>query len=255
MFRVLWNGKSAMNANQEKLDAISNNLANSTTDGYKRIDVSFKDLMSESLERKGYPTNNKGAYTGTGVQAVDWVRYDEQGPMNQTGKDCNFALDGYGYFKVRTQDGTEAYSRQGNFDIDLQGKIVDSSGNVLQLKYENGYNENNVKLYSGTFTVDKSGNVFSKNGESITKVAEIPVYNAIGSKAFISTGNNLYVPNTGSTVFREKNVDINQGYVEGSNVDMGQEFTDMIMAQRAFQIGSKAVSTADEMWGMINQMR
>lgn len=255
MFRVLWNGKSAMMANQEKLDAISNNLANSGTDGYKSVDVSFKDLMTETLERKGYPTNNNEAYTGTGVRAVDWVRYDEQGPLNQTGKDSNFALDGNGYFMVRAQDGTYAYERQGDFEIDKNGKIVDSSGNVLQMQYENGYNENNVKLYSGTFKVDTAGNVFSKAGESYTKVAEIPVYNAIGSKAFISKGQNLYVPNTGSNVYREKNVEINQGYVEGSNVDMAQEFTDMIMTQRAFQLGSKAISTADEMWGMINQIR
>ncbi|GKX65511.1 flagellar hook-basal body complex protein [Inconstantimicrobium mannanitabidum] len=255
MFRVLWNGKSAMNANQEKLDAISNNLANATTDGYKRIDVSFKDLMTETLDRKGYPTDGNKAYTGTGVRAVDWVRYDEQGPLNETKNDSNFALDGKGYFMVRTQDGTYAYERQGNFEIDRDGKIVDSSGNVLQMKYENGYNEKNVRLYSGTFTVDTAGNVFSKADGNYTKVAEIPVYNAMGSKAFVSKGDNLYVPNTGTNVYREKNVDIVQGYVEGSNVDMGQEFTDMIMTQRAFQLGSKAISTADEMWGMINQIR
>ena len=255
MFRVLWNGKSAMNANQEKLDAISNNLANSGTSGYKKVDVQFKDLLSETLERQGYPASDKNAYTGTGVRTTGWVRDYKQGPLTQTGISTDFAIDGEGFFRVKTSDGQDAYVRAGNFEVDVDGKLVDSSGNKIQLNFMDGYNENNTKFYKNTFTVNTDGEIFLSENGGIKKVAELPVYNAVGSTGFIAKGDNLYVPSEGAQVYRQTDVSVRQGFIENANIDIAQEFTDMIIAQRAFQLGSKAITTADEMWGMVNQLR
>lgn len=255
MFRILWNGKSAMNANQEKLDAISNNLANSGTAGYKKVDVQFKDLLTETLDRQGYPNSDKGAYTGTGVRTTGWVRDYKQGPLTETGISTDFAIDGEGFFKIKTNDGQDAYVRAGNFEVDVNGDLVDASGNKLQLEFMDGYSENNVKFNKNSFAVNTNGEVFvNSNGKNV-KVAELPIYNAVGSTGFISKGENLYVPSDGATVYRQTDVSVRQGFLENANIDMAQEFTDMITTQRAFQLGSKAITTADEMWSMVNQLR
>lgn len=258
MFRILWNGKSAMNANQEKLDAISNNLANIGTSGYKKVDVQFKDLMNETLEKQGYPNSNseiKGAFTGTGVRTTGWLRNNGQGSLTQTGVDSDIAIDGNGYFKVVTVDGGTAYTRCSVFEVDRNGDLIDSSGNRLVLEYENGFDENTVKLFKGEFSVASDGTVTTVIDGKIEKVASIPVFDVIGSKGFMSVGDNLYKAKEGVTVYRQTNVSLKQGFQENSNVDVAQEMADMIVTQRAFQLGSKAITTADEMWGMVNQLR
>ncbi|GKU23596.1 flagellar basal-body rod protein FlgG [Clostridium folliculivorans] len=257
MFRVLWNGKSAMLANQEKLDSISNNLANVGTTGYKRVDVSFKDLMQESLDKQGYPVNDKTAYTGTGVRTSSWVRDDSQGQLQETKKSSDLALDGEGYFRVKQADGSVAYSRDGSFKVDTNGNLVDSQGNFLDVEYAAGYNKDTValqdKISSDNFAIDKQGTITLKDSNKV--VGQVPVYTAVGNDAFTSVGDNLYVPKAGAQVVKSTNVDVLQGYVENANVDMGKEFADMIVTQRAFQLGSKAITTADEMWGMINNLK
>ncbi|MBK1812900.1 flagellar basal body rod protein FlgG [Clostridium sp. YIM B02505] len=257
MFRVLWNGKSAMLANQEKLDSISNNLANVGTTGYKRVDVAFKDLMQESLDRQGYSVNDKSSYTGTGVRASSWVRDNTQGQLQETKKSSNLALDGEGYFRVKQADGSVAYTRDGSFKVDSNGNLVDAKGNFLDVEYAAGYDKDNIslqdKISSDNFTVDKQGNITLKESNKI--VGQVPVYTAIGNDAFTSIGESLYVPKNGAQIVKSNDVDVLQGYVENANVDMGKEFADMIVTQRAFQLGSKAINTADEMWGMINNLK
>jgi flagellar basal-body rod protein FlgG len=257
MFRVLWNGKSAMLANQEKLDSISNNLANVGTTGYKRVDVSFKDLVKESLDRQGYPVSDKNSFTGTGVRTSSWVRDNTQGQLQQTNKASDMALDGEGYFRVTKSDGSVAYSRDGAFKIDSLGNLVDSKGNRLDIEYAAGYNKDNVsldeKMRDDNFRIDAKGTITLK--DSNVTVGQVPIYTATGSDAFTSVGDNIYVPKDGAQVVKSNNVDVLQGYLENANVDVGKEFSDMIITQRAFQLGSKAITTADEMWGMINNLK
>lgn len=255
MFRVLYNGKSAMMANQEKLDYISNNLANMNTNGYKKVDVSFKDLMKESLDRKGYPVNSKGAYTGSGVRTSTLTVDNTQGTIQESNITSNLALDGNGMFKVIRPDGSEAYTRNGAFKLDSLGRMVSSNGDKLYIEYENGYNETNTKLTEDNFIINKNGDVQIKTNGNLIKVGNIPVFTAIGSDSFKAIGNSLYTVADGATVDKNRNVDLLQGYVESSNVDMAKEFTDMIITQRAFELGSRTVKMADEMWGMANNLR
>lgn len=255
MYRVLSTSKSGLNANQTKLDAISNNLANSNTVGYKRVEVDFKDLLTESLDRKGYPINDKTAVMGTGVRAAEWNRNDIQGNINVSELETDFALDGEGYFRVVDSKGNYAYTRDGAFKIDSLGRLVDGRGNKVYLEYSNGYTEDTVHLTRESLLVGSDGIVYKKENGTYVQVGKIPVYTALGSDAFKSIGDNLFVPSEGVQVEEATNTDILQFFTEGSNVDAAKEFTDMIVTQRAFQLSSKGITTADEMWGMINNMR
>lgn len=255
MYRILSTSKSGMNAYQSKIDAISNNLSNSTTTGYKKVDVGFQDLMTETLNRRGYRTNTENTVMGTGTRAVSIPRNNSQGNLQITELSTDIALDGLGYFKVNLGDGTEAYTRDGSFSIDSLGRLVDSNGNKLQVNYVGGFSENNVRFTPDNFSVNTSGDVYMKVGESYTKVAEIPLYTAVGDSAFASIGKNLFVPTQGANVQRTTTTDMRQGCLEMSNVDMGTEMSELIIAQRAYQMAGKGITTADEMWQMINNMR
>lgn len=255
MLRILWTAKTGMNATQEKLDVISNNLANVNTTGYKKIDVGFKDLLNESLDKLGNPLNNKDATIGTGAKTSEWSTDKTQGVLQQTSISTDLSIDGEGYFKVITDDGYEAYTRDGSFTTNLIGQIIDNKGNKLEINYLNGYSENNVNFNKDNFLVDKKGQVYLNENKKFIKVGDIPIYTAIGDNSFIAIGNSLYTPSDGINVEKSNNFEIYQGTLEASNVDVGTEFADMIITQRAFELSSKGITTADEMWGMINNMR
>lgn len=255
MLSTLWSARTGMNANQNKLDAISNNIANSSTNGYKRVEVGFQDLMQYSLDRNGVLVNDKTSSIGTGVKTSSWKKDFSQGFLTETSNGTDFCIDGDGFFRLKNSDGDDIYTRDGNFSIDSMGRLVDTRGNKVYLEYMPGYSENNVYFSSSTILVDTEGSVYKKDGDKFTKVAELPVYTAIGDEAFVSIGNNMFLPLTDVQVYRNINSDVYQGFLETSNVDISTEFTDMISAQRAFQLSSKGITTADEMWGMINSLR
>ncbi|BDR72822.1 flagellar basal body protein [Clostridium tetani] len=287
MLRVLWSGRSAMYAQQEKLDAISNNVANVNTEGYKRQDVSFQDLMNETLDRRGYPVNeegNRNLIHGTGVKTGPWIRDNTQGTLNNTGSSTDFAIDGNGYFKVFSND-KEYYIRAGNFNLDNKGNLVDKNGNILEIDrnieniidedeeydfdddhyddyddYEEDYDDDfdegqrRTPLTKDNFYVEKDGRVYLKDAKKPRLIGKINIYDAVGENAFISVSDNLYKPVQGVNP-EAVNSDVLQGYVERSNVRMEKEMSDMIVSQRAFEFSSRAVKAADEMWGMINNLR
>ena len=217
MFNVFATAKSGMNAYQEKLDYLSNDLVNSTTTGYKSTDIGFKDLLTETLDRKGTPLNDKTAVNGTGVRlGVNYVK-DKQGNLITTGNNTDLAIDGKGYFAAYQSDGSIAYTRDGSFKIDAQGDLMIDNQSV--------------------------------------KIGTIPVFTAIGDKSFIQMGNNYYTPSDDAQVTLSTDYDVRQGFLESSNVDSGETFTEVILSQRAFQLSSKAMTVADDLWGMINGMR
>ncbi|MGE5628542.1 MAG: flagellar hook-basal body complex protein [Solirubrobacterales bacterium] len=256
----LWTSKSALAAQQEKLDCISNNIANASTLGYKREEVSFQDLVYDKLERAGIPTA-KDAKTalinGSGVKVGIALRDTTQGSMLTTGVSTDFALDGKGYFRVIKQDGSFAYERNGSFSVDGTGKLVDKGGNILEIQYTEDGNKINAAggLSADNFSVDQTGVITVKQGASSVDYGKINVYNVTGNDSMLSVGNDLYVPVQGANIYSENGTNVLQGYLENSNVDMSKEMADMIIAQRSFQLGSKGISTADEMWGLINNMK
>lgn len=255
MLTTLWTSKSGLNANQEKLDVISNNIANVNTTGYKKVNAGFKDLISSSLDEWGNPLNDKTATVGSGVKAGNFTKDNSQGGLQTTNQKTDLALDGEGYFKVISSNGTEYYTRDGSFKLDSYGRLVTANGNILEVQYANGYSQNNTGLTADNFTINKKGEIFAENNGNFEKVGEIAVYTAVGNDAFTSVGDNLFKELNGVQVYRILDADMYQGYLEASNVDLSQEMTDMIVAQRAFQLSSKGITAADEMWQMINNLR
>lgn len=260
MLDLIWNSRSAMMAQQEKLDTISNNLANVNTNGYKKLNTNFKDLVYETLDRKGYPVNTGSKTTlqnGTGVRVGEWKRDNTQGALTQTSLSTDLAIDGTGYFEVTQSDGSKAYTRAGNFLSDASGTIVDEKGNRLTILDASGKNINTVsgpyKFTANNFQVDESGNVSIKGRNGA--VGKIKISTIVGDNSMISIGDNLFQPKPGTSVKDSKDYSINQGFLEQSNVDITTEMTDMLMTQRAFQLSSTTLKTADEMWQMANNLR
>jgi len=264
MLRLLWNSQSTMTAQQEKLDAISNNIANVNTNGYKKLDANFKDLVYESLDRKGYPvststTRKTVLQNGTGIRVGEWIRDKTQGQITSTGLKTDLAIDGTGYFEVTQLDNSKAYTRAGNFLTDANGTIVDQKGNRLSIVDGQGNNINKLngpyKFDTNNFHVDSDGVVSIKQGNSEINVGKVKISNVIGDNSMMAVGDNLFIPKQGSTVVESKDYSVMQGFLEQSNVDIATEMTEMLVTQRAFQLSSTTLKTADEMWQMANNLR
>jgi flagellar basal-body rod protein FlgG len=245
------NSKSGMLASQGKVDVVSNNIANAQTTGYKKLEVGFLDLYTETLNRQSYPNNSHDAITGTGVKVSQVTRNLEQGSLKSTSIKTNLAIDGDGFFSVMKPDGSYNYTRNGEFNIDSSGKLVDDNGYILDMQFYNGMGYDNVDLANGELNINKLGKVFL-NDQIIGK---IDLYRPTGDNDFISSGDSLFVPREGTEVQVIDNPNIRQGYIELSNINMQNEMTDLIMGQRAFQFNSRGIQAVDEMWGMINNLQ
>ena len=255
MFNIFATAQSGMNAYQEKLDYLSNDLVNVSTTGYKSTDIGFKDLLTESLDRKGTPLVEKTAISGTGVKLGTNYATNKQGNLLTTGGKTDLAIDGNGYFALQQSDGKIVYTRDGNFKVDSSGALVDSMGTKVYIQYENGASEGNPALDSKNIFIDQQGGITMKVGEEMAKVGTIQVFTAIGDKGFIPIGNSHFTPSSDAQITASNDYDIIQGALEASNVDTSEVFSDMILTQRAFQLSSKAITTADDLWSMINGMR
>lgn len=254
MFYILNNSKSGMVAQQQKLDIISNNMVNVNTHGYKKLDSSFSSLFYKNLNVNGIPTSkNNNAYIGNGVKNTGAVRNQTQGSLQATGKNTDIAIDGNGFLKIIDANGEVAYTRSGVLNVDIFGRITDNDGNLVEVIYNEGINPASTGLTNSNIVIDKMGFVSTSDGKDIGK---INLYEALGNGGLISKGDNKFVPvDETVTMFEIGGSDIYQGHLEMSNVDVASEMSDMILAQRAYQLASKGVSTADEMWSMINNIR
>ncbi|MBA5850669.1 flagellar basal body rod protein FlgG [Clostridium sp. cel8] len=256
MLRAIWNSVSAMNAQQDKLNIISNNIANVNTVGYKSENANFQDLVYETLKRNGYPVNpnsDTALESGTGTKITENIRNTQEGNITETGQKTDLAIDGEGFFRVTLPNGEVAYERAGNFNFDRNGTLVDSNGNKVNIEINDEGGE--VKPTADNFTVDRYGNIYVKSGDDTISYGKISVYNVIGDDSMISIGNNLYYPKNGAQIYENNDASIYQGMLEESNVDLSKEMTDMILSQRAFELNSKALTTSDDMWELINNMR
>lgn len=264
MLRLLQNSRSSMMAQQEKLDSISNNIANVNTNGYKKTNANFKDLVYESLDRAGYPVSaDKDGKTilqnGTGVRVGEWTRDTSQGNIISTDVPTDLSIDGVGYFEVVQADNSKAYTRAGDFTTDANGSIVDPKGNRLSIVNDAG---NNINIANGpykfernNFNVDSKGVVSIKGATGDLKVGKIKISNVIGDNSMVSIGDGLFIERPGSEAIDSTDYSIMQGFLELSNVDITTEMTQMLITQRAFQLSSTTLKTADEMWQMANNLR
>jgi flagellar basal-body rod protein FlgG len=253
MIRSLYIAQSGLDAQQFNVDVISNNLANVSTNGFKRQRPVFEDLLYQTLRQPGaqssqltqYPT---GLQLGTGVALVATARIFTQGNLQQVGGSLNLAIEGRGFFQILLPNGNTAYTRDGGFQLDSQGQIVNALGFTLQPTITIPADALTVTIGGdGTVTVTQPGNA------TPTQIGNIQLADFINAGGLQAIGNNLYLetassgpPTTGDPGINGLGV-LNQGFLEASNVSVTEELVDLITAQRAFEINSRAVQVSDEM--------
>ena len=261
MNRSLFIAATGMNAQQAQMDVISNNLANVSTNGFKGSRAVFEDLIYQTLRQPGANSTQNtelpsGSQVGTGVQQVATERLYTQGNLTQTGNSKDVAINGNGFFQVQMPDGTIAYTRDGSFQTDQQGRLVTSSGFPLQPAITVPQNATNLTIgQDGTVSITQG------NSTNTVNIGSIQLATFINPTGLDSIGQNLFqetqssgAPNVGQPSLNGIGA-LQQGFVETSNVNVVQELVNMIQTQRAYEINSKAVTTSDQMLQTLSQMQ
>ena len=250
---ALWIAKTGLEAQQSRLGIISNNLANVSTTGFKRDRAVFEDLLYQTVRQPGAQSSQStmlpsGLMQGTGVRMVATEKLHTQGDITQTGNSLDVAIQGRGFFQVLRPDGTLGYTRDGTFQLDAQGELVNSEGYLIQPGIPIPANAQSVTIGTdGTVSVQVPGQ------SAPTQVGSLQLASFANPSGLQPIGENLYVETASSGAPQTGNPGLNgigtvtQGALESSNVNVVSEMVDMIEAQRAYEINSKAVSTADQM--------
>jgi flagellar basal-body rod protein FlgG len=260
MIRSLWIAKTGLDAQQTQLDVISNNLANVSTNGYKRSRAVFEDLLYQTLRQPGAASSQQttipsGLMLGTGVRPIATEHIFTQGSLQKTENTLDLAVNGQGFFQIQMPDGTLAYTRDGSFQMDSTGQIVTASGYPLSPAITLPSN-----MTSMTVSRDGIVSVVTAGATAATQVGTIQLASFVNVGGLQSVGENLYVetassgtptPNTPGTNGTGL---LNQGYVETSNVNVAEELVSMIQTQRAYELNSKAIQTSDAMLGRLTQL-
>mgnify|MGYP000923028229 CR=1 FL=1 len=260
MIRSLWIARTGLDAQQTQLDVISNNLANVSTNGFKRGRAVFEDLLYQTLRQPGAQSSQQtqipsGLQLGTGARPVSTARIFTQGNLQKTDNSLDVAVQGNGFFQVLLPDGTTGYTRDGSFQKDNQGQIVTADGYPVQPNITIPANALTVSIGTdGTVSITQSGTA------ATTQIGSIQLATFINPGGLQSIGQNLFLetaasgtptPNTPGT--NGAGI-VNQGYVETSNVNVAEELVTMIQTQRAYELNSKVVSTSDAMLGRLTQL-
>ena len=245
---------TGMLAQQLNVEVISNNIANMNTVGFKRQRAEFEDLLYQDMERAGSQTSGSGTVAPTGIQigagvkAGSVYRITEQGSLTQTGNKLDLAINGRGFFQVLTPTGETAYTRAGNFSANNQGQIVTADGYLVQPSIAIPANSTNI-------TISQDGEVQATVGgvTAPTVVGQLQLATFFNDAGLDAQGNNLFMESAASGPPTVSNPGapgtgvVLQGYTEASNVDAVTEITALITAQRAYEMNSKVVTTADQM--------
>ncbi len=260
MIRSLWIAKTGLDAQQTNIDVISNNLANVSTNGFKRSRPVFEDLLYQTLRQPGAQSSQQtqlptGMQLGTGVRPVATEKIFTQGNLQQTGNSLDVAINGKGFFQILMPDGTTSYTRDGSFQVDSQGQLVTSSGYAVQPAITIPSDALSVTIAKdGTVSVTQSGST------SPTQVGSLQLAGFINPAGLQNIGENLFqetaasgTPSANTPGTNGLGV-LNQNYVETSNVNVVEELVNMIQAQRAYEINSKAITTSDQMLQKLTQL-
>lgn len=263
MFRALRTASLGMSAQQMSVDNIANNLANVNTTGFKRSTIAFQDLFYQTIasSKRGSSVNNVAndgpeLQIGHGARPVATVRNFMQGSIEETGNPMDLAINGRGFFQVMKPDGTVAYSRDGNFQLNSNGELVNSSGLPLADQIE-------IPSDAISIQITQDGTVSARlQGEtSPVDLGQIEMAKFVNPAGLRATGDNLYeatessgepflgIP--GNNGFGS----LQQGFLEQSNVDIVNEMVNLIVAQRAYETNSKMVQTAEDMMRMTNSIK
>lgn len=260
--QALRTAATGMSAQQLNVEVISNNIANMNTVGFKKQRAEFQDLLYQTIERAGSQSSDQGTVVPTGVQVGGGVkagsvyRITHQGNMTNTGGQYDLAIDGRGFFQVMLPSGETAYTRAGNFSVNDQGQLVTEDGYLIEPAI--------------TMPADATDIIISKDGQVQAKRPGQTEQDVIGNLELATFVNEAGLEAIGDNLLKESAASgaptvgapgqdgvgvINQGYTEASNVDSVSEVTALIVAQRAYEMNSKVITSADEMLRTASNLR
>ena len=255
---ALWTAKTGLDAQQTRMQVISNNLANTNTTGFKRDRAVFQDLLYQTIRQPGAQSSQdtqlpSGLSTGTGVRVVSTEKLFTQGGLSHTADPMDLAIQGRGFFEVLTPDGTVGYTRDGSFQIDSQGQMVTATGYALQPGIT-------IPPAATGITIGQDGTVTASlpGSSAPTQLGSVSLADFINPSGLQAKGGNLFheTASSGAPLQGSPGAgglgSLIQGSVETSNVNIVEELVSMIETQRAYEISSKAISTTDGMLQYIN---
>jgi flagellar basal-body rod protein FlgG len=262
MIRALFSAGSGMSAQEMNIDNIANNLANANTAGFKARRVEFQDLMYQNVIQPGSAAGSQttvpsGLQLGLGTRPASNEIVQTQGDFQQTGNTYDLVIQGKGFFQIRQPSGDLAYTRAGGFQLDRNGNLVTPQGDALEPQIAIPSNAQSVSIAAdGTVS-------YTQPGQTAAQIAgQIQLAIFANPAGLNSLGGSLYQPTTasgdpvvGNPGGQEGIGTLLQGYMEGSNVSVVQEFINLIVSQRAYEANSKVVKAADDMYSEVNNLR
>lgn len=259
--RALHTAATGMMAQELNVQVISNNIANMRTTGYKRQRAEFQDLLYEQVRRVGAQSSDQGTVLpvgvelGSGVRTAGTPRVMTQGSLLPTQKNLDVAVRGEGFFRIQLPDGRTAYTRDGSFEMDAQGRLVTVQGYVLQPGITVPQNSTGIAINAqGQVSVTPAGTNTS------TQIGQIELSLFVNKSGLQAIGDNMYLetPASGTPQNGTPNGqgfgDLMQGHLEQANVEAVSEISDLIAAQRAYEMNAKVISAADQMMQSTSNM-
>ncbi len=261
MIRSLWTSATGMQAQALNLDVISNNLANVNTSGFKKSRAEFQDLLYETIKPAGTSSSQDtqvpaGIQLGHGTRPSTVLKIFSQGNMENTQNELDLAIEGDGFFQITLPNGETAYTRDGAFKLDSDGRIVNSDGFTLEPEIAIPSDALSISVgMDGTVSVLQAGD------STPSEVGTIELARFVNSAGLISMGKNLFITSEASgdemisTAGEDGLGTLAQGFLEMSNVSVVDEMVNMITAQRAYESNSKAIQAADDMLQLANNVK
>jgi len=260
MLRSLTTAATGMLAQQLNIDVISNNLSNVNTSGYKKVRAEFQDLLAQTIKAPGAQIfqgtiQPVGIQVGLGTKTSATVRDFSEGTLKQTGGKLDMAIEGDGFFQVLMDDGSTAFTRDGSFKVDANGQLVTSDGFIVQPQVS-------ISSDATDIIVTPDGSIFEKKaGESEpTNIGSLTLTKFANPSGLSSLGKNLHAETSASGTpiegqpGQEGFGTLQQGYLEGSNVQVVEELINLIQAERAFEVNSKLIKSSDNLLQIVNRM-
>ncbi len=253
MNQALWIAKTGLDAQQTRMEVVSNNIANVSTTGFKRERAVFEDLLYQNISQVGASSTQdtqlpSGFSIGTGVRVVATEKLHGQGNLTNTGNPLDMAVQGKGFFQILMPDGSLAYTRDGSFQVNQDGQLVTSSGYQVQPAITVPEGAQSITIGS-----DGTVSVLLPGSATATQVGSLQLTNFINPAGLQAIGQNLLLESGSSGAPQTGTPGLNglgtlmQGAVESSNVNIAEELVNMIETQRAYEMNSKAIQSADQM--------
>lgn len=271
MVRSLWSAATGMIAQQTAVDTIANNIANVNTTGYKTNQNEFKSLLYQRLQTETTSANGEkkaiDSQVGLGVRSASITTIYTQGSFYQSGNASDFAINGAGFFGVRGKDGETYYTRNGNFNFSTDSNdrlvLTDSQANAV-LDIDGKQIQVEADIPASSIQLSGDGELFyiDENGSAVSLGARIGVWQFNNPAGLEKLSDSMYKVSTASGPALNEattpNIELStvaQGYLEGSNVQLADEMVNLIVAQRAYEANSKAITTSDTMMEQANQLK